>query len=200
MRDKREFELRVREIATTKKQVRIKTIRKVTVIASGAVAACLVIGLMAIEPWKYIDATTDMKSESSYEPGSPNKGDSVYIEDSFNSILEEGEIGGEMNDGVSERIEVEIAFPDGNTVVINEFIKANRVQKWLLNTYADSTDEVKIDPSEEVYEFKVLSSNGVDVYRVSGEYITVNDGVWRMFSENSKQEFTDMIEDIGGTK
>ena len=195
MRNKIEFENRVREIAAQKKREKIKKLRNATIAVGGVLAACLVVGILIKTPLFIDRMLNDIQMG---EPGAMNNGAAMAPDEEVKNEMDDG-CGGLLdmetstivqNSGQTLLGKIELVIKN-DTYVLNGDV-SGRISTWISQfKNAETVEEYDIT-GEDVYEVHYHYEAYEMVYLISGNYIKIDDE-WKEISPKAREEFDEII-------
>lgn len=198
MRNKIEFENRVREIAAQKKKDKVIAIRNASITIGGLLAACLVLVVFTQMQDMYRLKVNDLQAGEApppnynkgemYEPMQPDEDAGMDgIMDSENESIHQN------NGSQVLAKDVEILIGDEKYALDDEL--GGKMSSWLDKvknaTPADEYDSIQ----KQVYEVHYFYDNGMTkIYYISENYIKLDDGEWFEFNQELRDEFDEIVE------
>ena len=197
MRNKIEFENRVREIAAQKKKDKVIAIRNASITIGGLLAACLVlvvftqmqdmIRLKAGATQMGDNAAPNYNKGEAVEPMLPNEDSGMDgIMDSENESIHQN------NGSQVLAKDVEILIGDEKYALDDEL--GGKMSSWLDKVKNATSDDEYDSIQKHVYEVHYFYDNGMTkVYYISENHIKLDDGEWFEFNQELRDEFDDII-------
>lgn len=198
MRNKIEFENRVREIAAQKKAKRaagFNIVKKASIACASLAAACLVVVMLTRVHSLFEYKTNDIQAGDSgmpdykgEEPMAPNE-DNVMdgIMDSENESFHQ-------NNGSQVLAKDVVLLIGDEKYALNDEL-SGKMSSWLDKvknaTPADEYDSTKKD----VYEVYYFYDEMKKVYYISENFIKLDEGEWFEFTQDLRDEFDEIVEE-----
>lgn len=200
MRNKIEFENRVREIAVQKKKknaTRFKVVRNVAIASGSVLAACFVVSILVRGQFIFsqkIQANSDEdrvvgSSGPGYlkdEPNVPEQGANDGLLDTNNDSLVQN------NQIPPQRVELQIG--DEGFALSGDV--SGEMVAWLNKLNYAKPAEIGDINSEEVIEVRYIYMDTEKVCLVFENYIKIDNGEWQMLDEEDREEFDKIIKKV----
>lgn len=196
MRNKIEFENRVREIAAQKKRDKVIAIRNASITIGGLLAACMVLVVFTHMQDMYRLKVNDISAGEApppnynkgemYEPMQPDEDTGMDgIMDSENESIH-------MNNG-SQIVAKEVVLLIGSEKYALNDALTGRMSSWLDKvknaTLADEYDST----GKMVYEVYYFYDGMKKVYYISENFIKLDEGEWFEFNQELREEFDEIV-------
>lgn len=216
MRNKMEFEARVRELAAQKHKSSLKKqrrIRNFTIVGGVAVcAACCAIVFTRMDGINKISGSSDLKNESFFGADLDNE---IYQEDVTEVIMNNGalpeadgnkseiendavtndslETGGIRVDAVSILREDNISDVIATSVLLNgDNEGAVELLAWIEKLEITEVSEGEVSEAEITYEIKLYRGQDTHLLIIEGNYIN-KAGIWYSFSTKDKNDLNEIL-------
>ena len=197
MRNKIEFENRVREIAAQKKRDKVIAIRNASITIGGLLAACMVLVVFTHMQDMYRLKVNDLPAGEA-PPPNYNKGEM------YEPMQPDEDTG---MDGIMDSENESIHMNNGSQVVAKEVVLLIGTEKYALNdaltgrmsswldkvknaTIADEYDST----GKIVYEVYYFYDGMKKVYYISENFIKLDEGEWFEFNQKLRDEFDEIVE------
>lgn len=195
MRNKIEFENRVREIAAQKKAKNaagFKVVKRASIACASLVAACLVVVVLVRMPLykhKMEDMQIGAEGMPNYDKNEPMAPD----EDEFmDGILDSNNDSIFQNGNKLPPQTVEITFGDENYALSEKLVGS--MSSWLDKVrYASYVGEYDTTGTK-VYEIRYVYDDSEEIYYISDNLVKLNDGEWFEFNQKLRDEFDEIVE------
>lgn len=196
MRNKIEFENRVREIAAQKKAKNaagFKVVKRASIACASLAAACLVVVVLVRMPlFKHKMENMQVGAEEmpNYDKNEPMAPD----EDEFmDGILDSNNDSIFQNGNKLPPQTVEITFGDENYALSEELVGS--MSSWLDKVrYASYVGEYDTTGTK-VYEIRYVYDDSEEIYYISDNLVKLNEGAWFEFSQELRDEFDEIVEE-----
>ena len=202
MRNKIEFENRVREIAAQKKvqkATRFKVVKRATIACASLAAACLVVVMLTKISMLFAIKMNDKGIAAGSNPmaeaePSLNKGDAMSPEEDagMDGIMDSENESIHMNNG-SQIVAKEVVLLIGSEKYALNDALTGRMSSWLdkvknapLADEYDSTGKI-------VYEVYYFYDGMKKVYYITENFIKLDEGEWFEFNQELREEFDEIV-------
>ena len=200
MRNKIEFENRVREIAAQKKNAntrRFKVVRNASIACGGILAACFVVSILVrghfFRSENHVNLDNLEAGLSRPGPGYVKDEPGAPDEDIFDGVLDTNNESLVQNNQIPpQRVELQIG---DEGFILNSDI-GGEMFSWLnqLN-YAKPAGMGDVN-SEETIEVRYIYKDTEKVCLIYENYIKIDDEEWKMFDEGDRDKFDEIINKI----
>ena len=198
MRNKIEFENRVREIAAQKKAKRaagFNIVKKASIACASLAAACLVVVMLTRVHSLFEYKTNDIQAGDSGMPDYKGEEPMAPNEDNLmDGIMDSGNESIHQNNGSQVLAKAVVLLIGDEKYALNDEL-SGKMSSWLDKvknaTPADEYDSIQ----KHVYEVNYYYDNGMTkVYYISENFIKLDDGEWFEFNQELRDEFDEIVE------
>ena len=195
MRNKIEFENRVREIAAQKKAKRaagFNIVKKASIACASLAAACLVVVMLTRVHSLFEYKTNDIPAGNSGMPDYKGEEPMAPDEDEFmDGILDSNNDSIFQNGNKLPPQTVEMTIGDEKYALSKELVGS--MYSWLDKVrYASYVGEYDTTGTK-VYEIRYVYDDSEEIYYISDNLVKLNEGAWFEFSQELRDEFDEIV-------